>query len=172
VKIRLEEPSDFDAVHELVRAAFESDVEACLVRTIRSDPCYRPQMSFVAVDRDETVGHVMLDGCWVRNGAGEWPIVMLSPLAVRPSHQGRGIGTALIDEAVSAADKAGEPLVVLEGSPTYYGARGFVFAGDLGLTLPIPDWAPREAAQVRPLTAYDANDPRLRGAVIYPPPFA
>lgn len=97
---------------------------------------------------------------------------MLSPLAVAPIHQKSGIGTSLIEAAVAAADSAGEPLIVLEGSPAYYGARGFEFAGHYGLTLPLPGWAPREAAQVRPLSAYDPGDDSLRGDVIYPLPFA
>lgn len=171
MQIRTEQPEDFDAIHEVVRAAFGSDVEADLVRAIRTDPCYRPELSFVAVDSDEIVGHVMIDGCWVRSATGDRPIVMLSPLAVAPDHQRRGIGTSLIDTAVRAVDAAGEPLIVLEGSPTYYGARGFEFAGNQGLTLPLPDWAPREAAQVRLLSAYDPTDATLRGDVVYPAPF-
>ncbi|WP_446665077.1 hypothetical protein [Flexivirga sp. B27] len=82
------------------------------------------------------------------------------------------IGTALIEAAVSAAQDAGEPYVVLEGSPTYYGARGFESANAHGLTMPLPDRASREAAQVRLLPAYDPADATLRGDVIHPPPFA
>jgi len=175
MQIRPERADDFDAIHEVVRAAFGTDEGskvAGLVRAIREDSCYRPDLAFVAVDGDEVVGHTMIDGCLVRSPAGDRPIVMLSPLAVGPSHQGRGIGTALIEAAVTAADATGESLVVLEGSPNYYGTRGFEFAGDHGLTLPLPSWAPREAAQVRRLSAYDPTDATLRGEVIYPAPFA
>lgn len=172
--IRLEQPADFNAIHELVRVAFDADEGpgvADLVRAIREDDCYRPGMAFVAVDGDETVGHVMIDGCWVRGPAGDRPIVMLSPLAVAPTHRCRGIGSALIEAAVAAADAAGEPYVALEGSPKYYGARGFDFAGDHGLSLPLPGWAPREAAQVRLLSMFDSTEATLRGDVVYPPPF-
>ncbi|GGB25741.1 N-acetyltransferase [Flexivirga endophytica] len=171
MKIRLEQPVDFDAIDALVRAAFGKQMEADLVRAIRDDACYRPAMSFVAVEGDDIVGHVMVDGCWIRSNDQDRPIVMLSPLAVAPDHQRRGIGTALIEAATSVADAAHEPLIVLEGSPTYYGARGFAYAGDHGLTLPLADWAPPTAAQVRLLTAYDPNDPTLRGDVVYPEPF-
>lgn len=171
-RIRPEAATDFDAIHHVVRAAFEADMQPDLVRAIRGDPCYRPAMSFVAVEGAQVVGHVMLDGCWVRSAAGMRPIVMLSPLAVAPEHQGRGVGTALIDTAVAAAEAAHEPIIVLEGDAAYYGPRGFGFAGDHGLTLPLPDWAPAEAAQVRLLTAYDVHDQTLRGDVVYPEPFS
>lgn len=171
LEIRAEQEHDFPAVRRVVAAAFGSDAEADLVERIRASDQYRPELSLVALDGVEVVGHVMIDGCTLRGPDGDRDIVMLSPLAVAPDHQRRGVGTALIERALSAAEAAGEPLVVLEGSPAYYGARGFEFAGDHGLSLPLPDWAPREAAQVYLLSAYDPADPELRGDVIYPPAF-
>ncbi len=66
------------------------------------------------------------------------------------------------------ADERGEPLVVLEGSPVYYGRLGFQRSAAYGIELPIPDWAPPEASQVLPLRNYD---PSIRGRVVYPPAF-
>ncbi|NHN55871.1 N-acetyltransferase [Calidifontibacter sp. DB0510] len=171
MQVRPEQPADFDEIRVLVAAAFGSQVEADLVDRIRATPEYRPEYSLVADDRGDLVGHVMLDGCVVRSEAGNRPVLMLSPLAVRPDRQGQGIGTALIEAAIALADKDGEPFVVLEGSPVYYGARGFVPALDHGLQLRLPDWAPAEAAQVRLLSAYDPADRSLRGPVVYPSSF-
>ena len=171
LEIRPERASDFPAVRRVVAAAFGSDTEADLVERIRASDEYRPELSFVAADSGEVVGHVMIDGCVVRGEGGEREIAMLSPLAVAPHRQRSGVGTALIEHALAAADRAGEPLVVLEGSPDYYGARGFEFAGDHGLSLPLPDWAPRAAAQVALLSTYDPDDVTLRGRVVYPPSF-
>ncbi len=118
------------------------------------------------------VGHVMISRAMLRSpSGGERSIVMLSPLAVSPAVQGRGVGGELVRAATSIADQQGEPLVVLEGSPVYYSRFGFVAAASHGLTLPLPDWAPPAAAQVMLLAAYDATDESLRGTVVYPPAF-
>ncbi|QTH37226.1 GNAT family N-acetyltransferase [Yimella sp. cx-51] len=76
--IRRERRTDFAAIKRVVAEAFKSEVEADLVDRIRESPQYRPDLSFVAVDGGEVVGHVMIDGCVVRNSQGERPIVMLS----------------------------------------------------------------------------------------------
>ena len=99
---------------------------------------------------------------------GGAPITMLSPLAVRPDAQKQGIGGALVRDVCALADAAGEPLVVLQGSPRYYPRFGFVDSRTHGITMDLPDWAPREAGQVLPLAAHD---PALRGKVVDPEPF-
>ena len=47
------------------------------------------------------------------------PILMLSPLGVLPGHQARGIGLALSRAVLAVADARPEPLVVVQGHPTY-----------------------------------------------------
>ena len=53
----------------------------------------------------------------------------------------------------------------------YYGRLGFEPAVKYGIEIHLPDWAPPEAAQVIRLTAFDPDDPTLRGTVVYPPAF-
>jgi putative acetyltransferase len=93
-------------------------------------------------------------------------VLSLTPLAVDPEFQRRGIGSALVAAAVQEADRQGEPLIVLEGSPRYYSRLGFEPAPAHGIHIDLPEWAPPEAAQVILLSGYD---PRLRGRVEYPP---
>ncbi len=166
--IRPERPDDFDAIRAVVAAAFLADVEAKLVDDIRADACYRPELALVAEEDGEIVGHVMINHTELHDGDVVHHIAMLSPLAVAPARQKDGIGSALVREATARADAAGDALVVLEGSPAYYPRFGFVDARTLGVTIHLPDWAPREAGQALPLSAYDA---KLRGTVVYPPPF-
>lgn len=90
-------------------------------------------------------------------------VVSLSPLGVHPDHQGHGVGTQLIKAALKAADDRGVPLVFLEGSPTYYGARGFRRASSCGFRSPslrIPD----PGFQVAKLSSYE---PWMTGTFVY-----
>ena len=169
--LRPEHPSDHDAIRRVVADAFGSDAEADLVDRIRVSPEYAPEMALVAELDGEIAGHVMISGATIRNDAGDTPIVMLSPLAVAPREQRIGIGSALVRAAATRADQRGEPLVVLEGSPAYYARFGFEAAAAFGIELPLPDWAPAEAAQVLRLSSFDPHDHARRGRVIYPSAF-
>ena len=84
-----------------------------------------------------------------------------------PERQGRGIGSALVRATLDAVRALGEPLLLLEGAPAYYGRFGFVRADALGL-LPPPqalfDWAFQVAV-------LDAQAPLPQGRVVYPPSF-
>jgi putative acetyltransferase len=171
VLIRPESPRDLSAIREVVAAAFGSDDEADLVDRIRASPEYIAEAALVAETVAGIVGHVMISHARLRHAAGERSIVMLSPLAVRPDHQGTGIGGALVRAAVSVADARGEPFVVLEGSPAYYGRFGFEHSLRYGVEIHLPDWAPPEAAQLIRLTAFEPDDATLRGTVVYPPAF-
>ena len=169
--IRPESPEDHDAIRRLVAAAFQSEAEAALVDRIRASREYVPEMALVAEADGEIVGHVMISHAVIRSADRDRRIVMLSPLAVLPERQGRGIGSALVRSAVGVADERGEPLVVLEGSPAYYGRLGFEHSLTYGIAIHLPDWAPPEAAQVIRLASFDPDDPTLRGEVVYPAAF-
>jgi putative acetyltransferase len=166
--IRAEQPADYDAIANVVEAAFKSPVEARLVEAIRASPHYIPELSLVAVLDGRVVGHVMISFTALRDGDDERWITMLSPLAVAPDLHGQGVGSALVRESTALADARGEPVVILEGSPVYYGRFGFEHSVAHGIHIHLPSWAPPEAAQVLRLKNYD---PSIRGHVVYPPAF-
>ena len=166
--IRGEEPNDAGAIADVVAAAFGSRGEARLVQAIRSSDHYVPAWSLVAEWEGEIVGHVMVSYATLLDGARSHRITTLSPLAVAPQAQGRGVGSALVREVAGRVDDHGEPLIVLEGSPAYYGRLGFEHSVPYGIHITLPEWAPPEAAQVLRLRRYD---PAIRGLVVYPPAF-
>jgi putative acetyltransferase len=168
VTIRAERSDDRDAIAAVVEAAFGSPVEARLVDDIRASENFVPELSLVAELDGRVVGHVMVSFTALHDTAARYRICMLSPLAVAPGHQRRGIGSALVRAVTALADDRGEPLVILEGSPAYYGRLGFEYSAPLGIRINLPEWAPPEAAQVMRLRNYD---PSIRGLVVYPPAF-
>lgn len=168
LKIRAEEPSDYDAIAGVVSRAFGSPNEARLVAAIRASPNFVPGWSLIATIEDRVIGHVMVSYVTLRDGTSEHRVPSLSPLAVDPDHQRHGVGSALVHAAASVVEAAGEPLIVLEGSPWYYPRFGFEYAVPLGITIKLPEWAPPEAAQVLRLSRYDAS---IRGELAYPPAF-
>ncbi|MBY8881915.1 N-acetyltransferase [Streptomyces sp. PLK6-54] len=153
--IRAETAGDVAAVRELQALAF-GDPERVpgLVDALRSAPAALPPLSFVAVDGTRVAGHVMLSACRLDALPRLVDMYSLSPLGVHPEYQGRGIGTRLVAHALAAADAAGVPLVFLEGSPRYYGARGFRPAEQLGFRAPSLRYPPG-AFQVAALSAHE-----------------
>jgi putative acetyltransferase len=68
-------------------------------------------------------------------------------------------------ETVRLADEHGEPLLLIEGNPAYYGRFGFVRADEQGIEMP-PESRGPQYFMLRPLRAYD---PTVRGRAVYPP---
>ena len=191
--VRRQRGDEAGAVREVITAAFADDGRvADLAEALRrrSDR----QCSLVAVERAETdegvedakrvesatdeavmgagdtargervVGHVHLSISWVDAPDRLIEVLTLSPLAVAPARQRQGIGAALVNGAVEAADELGVPVVFLEGNPAYYGRLGWRPAGVLGFGRPSVR-IPAEAFQAVPLSTYDPAT--MRGPVIY-----
>ena len=92
--------------------------------------------SLVAVDSDGVVGHVGVSHAWLDARPELVDVLVLSPLSVRPDRQGEGIGTALVAASIEAARELAAPALFLEGSPAFYGRRGFERASGKGFESP------------------------------------
>ena len=165
--IRVATDADWATIPEIHRAAFgdEGDRVARLTQELRASEWYEPGLSFVAEEGGALVGHVMNTWNWLEGGSPQ--VLQLSPLGALPEHQGRGHGSALVRASVDAVRARGEPLLLVEGNPAYYGRFGFVRADELGL-LPPPEALHEAAVQVAVLDP-DATLPQ--GRVVYSEPF-
>jgi len=159
-------PGDEAAVRQVVTEAFAGDGKtvAALVDDLRAT---HGRVELVAEDGEAVVGHVLLSRSWVDARKALVEVLVLSPLSVLPAHQGSGIGTALVAAAIGEARRLGAPAVFLEGSPDYYGVRGFEPATTRGFVRPSPR-IPEPAFQVAVL---DAHQEWMTGALVYCEPF-
>ncbi len=164
--IRAYRPEDEEAVRTVVTAAFadEGETVAALVDDLRV--CHA-RAELVAELDGAVVGHVLLSRSWVDARQALVEVLVLSPLSVAPSHQRRGVGTALLDAVVARARELGVPAVFLEGDPAYYSSRGFEPATPRGFTRPSTR-IPEPAFQVAVL---DSHKDWMTGALVYCEPF-
>ncbi|HEY3507423.1 MAG TPA: N-acetyltransferase [Actinocatenispora sp.] len=163
-EIRTEVDTDRAAVRAVHKAAFADDGRvADLADALRAAPAPLPPTGLVATDGTDVVGHVLLSASRLDAPRRLVDVLVLSPLGVRPDHRRRGLGTALVDRALAAADHAGVPLVFLEGDPGYYRRRGFDRADELGFRSPSLR-IPAPAFQVARLSAYE---PWMTGTMVY-----
>ena len=166
--IRPVAPGDADAVLEVIRAAFGADGSAhgTQVADLWADVRAGDHLlaERVAVLEGEVVGHVGVSRCWIDARRELVDACMLSPLSTSPAHQGAGIGTALVGAAIEAARRLDRPMLFLEGSPAFYGSRGFEPASTHGFEAPSRR-VPAPAFQVVRL----AEQPEwMTGRVVYP----
>jgi putative acetyltransferase len=175
VIVREQQADDYEAILHVYAEAFRAPrfrpphdpglvpPEVALFEALWEASDVIPELSLTAMTGDEVVGHVTAS----RATVGGDPVVAVGPIGVLPNHQGAGIGTALMDAHVAAADAAGVPLVGLLGAPQYYGRFGFRPARELSVVAPEPEWG--DAFQVRPLAAYTED---VAGRFQYAPAFA
>lgn len=123
VEIRTEEAGDVPGIRDANRMAFGREDEARLVDDLRDGGHAR--LSLVAEEGGRLVGHVMLSEAVIRTERGKVGALALGPVGVIPERQGRGVGSALIGEALGRCAQAGHRIVVLLGHPEYYPRFGF-----------------------------------------------
>jgi putative acetyltransferase len=170
VIVRRQQTDDDEAIRRIYAAAFvrpESPEsvpwEVGLFEALRDAGDSIPELSFTAEKEVEIVGHVTASRATVAADS----VVAVGPIGVLPEYQGLGIGSALMDALLTAADAADVPMIVLLGSPQYYSRFGFRPAQELGVLPPESNWG--EAFQARPLTAYT---PTVAGRFRYAPAFS
>ncbi|MFL5946200.1 MAG: GNAT family N-acetyltransferase [Gaiellaceae bacterium] len=160
--VRAETNADHDTIRRIIDDAFGDTTTSRIVDGIRASDRFVPELSLLAESEGQSLGHVI--SSYVDLVPGMRRVLQVGPLAVVPSHQRRGIGTALMEETVRIADERGEPLLLIEGNPKYYGRFGFTRADEHGIEMP-PESHGAQYFMVRKLSAYDAA---LQGRAIYP----
>ena len=131
-EIRSVAQNEVELVCELHRVAFDGrEEEPRLVHLLHA--AGKTPISLAAHFEGRIVGHVLFSPMILDPPKPCLSIVGLAPVGVLPEHQGRGIGSRLIREGLSACSEAGFGAAVVLGEPGYYGRLGFGRASERGI---------------------------------------
>jgi len=126
MRIRPEVASDAGAIEAVTVAAFKhvahsGHTEQFIIRELRRSGVL--SVSLVAEDNGAVVGHVAVSPVVVSDGATGW--YGPGPISVAPAHQGRGVGTRVMEHALAALRALAANGCVVLGEPGYYSRFGF-----------------------------------------------
>ena len=139
IQLRHETTNDIAAIEAVTIAAFAdaphtSHTEQFIVRALRD--ASELTLSIVAEEYGRVVDHVALSPVTITHEHGRktegW--YGLGPISVLPPRQGQGIGSRLMEQALSELRAMQAEGCVLLGEPAYYGRFGF--QAHAGLQLP------------------------------------
>ena len=133
VTIREEKFADSEAREVLLDEAYGLERFAKASERLREGRLPADGLSLVAADQGRLVGTVRV---WSVSAGPGRAALLLGPLAVRPGHRKRGIGTRLMQRAIARARLAGHGAIILVGDAAYYARFGFSAAKTGALWMP------------------------------------
>lgn len=155
--IRPETPADYADIAALTARAFDNrSFEPVITALLRHRRAYDPELALVAEIDGRVVGHAMFAPHTVRLMGQDVPAVNLAPISVDLTHQGKGIGGALIAEGHAIARRKGALISFLLGHTEYYPRFGYKTGsfGDSSLTVTVTGSPPADL-EARPVDHRD-----------------
>lgn len=139
VKALQENTTELLSVHEKAFGEEKGGEIRQLVADLLEDKTAEPIYSFVAIDDEQVVGHILFTQVTVVGASRDLSAQLLAPLAVLPEYQSKGVGAELINRGLAELKKAGVELALVLGHPGYYPRCGFINdAAKLGFEAPYP----------------------------------
>ena len=167
-KFRPETAKDIPTIQEVNDLAFGGGDESTLIEAIRQSDIFIPELSLVAeTDQNEIIGHILFSPITIESGRKSVPSLALAPMAVKPPHQKKGIGSSLVNEGLKRCRELGYESVVVLGHSEYYPRFGFEIASNKGIQAPFD--VPDEAFMVIELIPRSLEN--VQGTVKYSEPF-
>jgi putative acetyltransferase len=136
--IRLSTIDDHARIEAIYPLAFPEEALLPLVRDLLANPDVA--LSLVGEIGGDIVGHIVFTRCDIDGDTAL--AALLGPLAVTPSHHGRGVGSALIRAGLEKLRDDGVDVVMVLGDPAFYGRLGFEADARVEPPYPLPaEWS-------------------------------
>jgi putative acetyltransferase len=162
-----ETKTDYVKITKINDLAFGQKNEGRLVKKLRKNDSFIPDLSLVAEVDGKAAGHILFFPIRIIDDRSEYESLALAPMAVRPSHQRKGIGSELVRKGIEMCRLKGFMSIIVLGHPEFYPRFGFQPAGKWGITAPFD--VPYEAFMALELVGGGLKD--IRGMVSYPDEF-
>lgn len=137
--IRLETPSDYDEVENLVRESFwnvyrPGCFEHYVLHCLRNNKDFVPELDFVMEKDGRIIGQNVFVRAKINSNDGrEIPIMTMGPICIANELKRKGYGKILLDYSLEKAKQMGVGALCFEGNINFYGKSGFNFASKYGI---------------------------------------
>lgn len=130
VIIRTATNEDYKEIQNVVQQAFKNEEmsdhkEHQLVIKIKDSAAFVPELSLVALEGEQIIGHIMYSKITVNDNQKNHDSLALAPVSVLPEFQNSGIGSMLIRKSIVIAEQLGYTSIIVLGHDTYYPKFGF-----------------------------------------------
>ena len=115
--IRKSKQTDIDKIAKLMHESFSSEAESNLVKKLFSGEDIL--VNLVYQSSDQILGNIIISKIKMHPDVGLF-CGGVGPLAVRPSHQFKGIGSQLMKAAIIECSNLGVDALFVLGDPNYY----------------------------------------------------
>ncbi len=161
VEIRESNPCDLPAIKSLYLYAFPDEELLPLVMDLLQDATVTT--SFIGTVGSSIVGHGIFTSCTVAGMTSN--VALLGPLAVTPTWQEQGIGSAIIRNGLQKLGIEGVSHVYVLGDPAYYNRFGFVPEANVAPPYPLPTqwrgaWQSMSLGNAEPLRQSELSVPQ------------
>lgn len=167
ITLRKETEKDYPEIIRVNDRAFGRKAEGKLVNTLRNTDNYISELSIIAENEGQVIGHILFYPVQIHNGDDRHTSLELAPMSVLPEFQKKSIGKLLVIYALQVAKDLGHKSVMVLGHPSYYPRFGFETASKWKIKSPFP--APDEAFMAIELERGSLD--KVSGTVEFPEAF-
>lgn len=124
IKLRPEIETDYSSISQMHIENFKHDLESVLIDNLRKLETFKPYYSEVLTLDEKVIGHTMLTPVTISNCDTSFDAIIIGPVSISKSYQGKGYGTIMLKEVLKVLKANGHKIALVYGGD-YYKRFGF-----------------------------------------------